>query len=87
MPKGDGKIKKGDKGPPQLPCPHCGDPHGQPCPSPDEIIERSARIQDGWSPMVERYHRGLGFRKGFVEIEEIAFDQIHGNRVYRAPPD
>lgn len=86
MPKGDGKIKKGDKGPPQLPCPHCGDPHGQPCPSPDEINIGTARLQDGWSPRTERMHRGVRWGAG-VEIEEIAFDQIHGNRVYRAPPD
>lgn len=85
MPKGDGKIKKGDKGPPQLPCPHCGDPHGQPCPSPEDIDDGCSRIRSGWNRMQERRARGGSLNEG-VEIEEIAFETIHGNRVYRAAP-
>lgn len=85
MPRGDGKIKKGKKAPPQVRCLQCGEPHHNPCPSPTEISEGCEWVQLGWNRMQERRARGGSLGDG-VEIEEIAFEQIHGNRVYRAAP-
>lgn len=88
MPKGDGQIKPGGKGPRQTFCVHCGGEHANPCPSPEEIELLTARMQAEWSPGVERFHRGLRqTEKEGVEIEEIAFEKIVGNRVYRGSPE
>jgi len=85
MPRGDGKIKRGRKAPPQVRCLQCGEPHHNPCPSPTEISEGCESVQSVWTFSQERRAKGGRFGEG-LEIEEIAFEQIHGNRVYRAAP-